>query len=185
MFKFSKNLCCISLNVFSFFSCCNYTSFLFENQYNLILNSFATGSIKSPEISTEDPKGKKGASVDVMTANQLGHPTSPVMTLTSPAIMQGHSPGMPPLQPPPGMTNPHMPPFLSPPSMPQMPPQMIPGGPMFPSDRFRMPMPFPPRGPPFHRHPSMGPESINDREGRQFRNARPGFGCPPFHRGRW
>lgn len=145
----------------------------------------AAGSIKSPEMSTEDPKGDKGASVDVMTANQLRHPTSPVMTLPSPAIMQGPSPGMPPLQPPPGMTNPHMPPFLSPPSMPQMPPQMMPGGPMFPSDRFRMPMPFPPRGPPFHRHPSMGPESINDGEGRQFRNGRPGFGCPPFHRGRW
>ncbi|XP_030601184.1 SR-related and CTD-associated factor 4-like isoform X2 [Archocentrus centrarchus] len=140
----------------------------------------AAGSVKSPEMSTEDPKGDNGR-VDSMTANLLGPRASPVMTLPSPAIMQGPRLGMPRLQPPPSLTNPHMPPFLSPPSM----PQMMPGGPMFPSDRFRMPMQFPPRGPPFHRHPSMGPESMNDREGRQFRNGRPGFGGPPFHRGRW
>lgn len=162
-------------------------SFLLQVKRNtaLITPSFAAGRVKSPEMSTEDPNRDNGLSIDAMTANPLGPRASPVMTLSSPAIMQGPRPGLPPLQPPPSLTNPHMPPFLSPATMQQMPPQMMPGGPMFPSDRFRMPMQFPPRGPPFHRHPSMGHDSMNDREGRQFRNGRPGFGCPPFQRGRW
>ncbi|XP_051255420.1 SR-related and CTD-associated factor 4 isoform X2 [Dicentrarchus labrax] len=143
------------------------------------------GSVKLPEVSTNDSIGDKGTPSDVGTDNQLGSPVAPGMTLSGPGVMQGPRPGMPPMQPPPGMPNPHLPPFLSPPNMPHMPPEMMPGGPMFPPDRFRMPMPFPPRGPPFHRHPSMGPEGMNDREGRHFRNGRPGFGCPPFHRGRW
>ncbi|GAA6232728.1 splicing factor, arginine/serine-rich 15-like isoform X1 [Lates japonicus] len=142
----------------------------------------AQGSVNLPE---EDSKREKGTPSDTGSDNQLGSPGAPVMTLSGPAVMQGPRPGMPPLQPPPGMPSPHLPPFLSPPNMPHMPPQMMPGGPMFPPDRFRMPMPFPPRGPPFHRHPSMGPEGMDDREGRHFRNGRPGFGCPPFHRGRW
>ncbi|KAM7399031.1 hypothetical protein PAMP_018325 [Pampus punctatissimus] len=142
-----------------------------------------TGSVKPPEESTRDCKGDKGTSSDAGTDNQLGSPTAPVMALPGPPVMQGPRLGMPPLQHPPGMPNPHLPPFLSPPNMP---PQMMPGGPMFPPDRFRMPMPFPPRGPPFHRHPSMGPEGMGVREGPHFRNGRPGFGCPPpFHRGRW
>ncbi|XP_026227947.1 SR-related and CTD-associated factor 4-like [Anabas testudineus] len=136
------------------------------------------GSIKSPEDSNES-KGE-GARSDVGTDKQLGSPVA-AMTLPGPAIMQGQRQPLPPLQPPPGMPNPHLPPFLSPP---HMPPQMMPGGPMFPPERFRMPMPFPPRGPPFHR-PPMGPEGMDDGEGRHFRNVRPGFGCPPFHRGRW
>ncbi|XP_070685677.1 SR-related and CTD-associated factor 4-like [Pempheris klunzingeri] len=139
------------------------------------------GNVKRPEESIQDSKGDS----DVGTDSQLGSPTAPVMTLPGPGVMQGPRPGMPPLQPPPGMPNPHLPPFLSPPNMPHMPPQMMAGGPMFPPDRFRMPIPFPPRGPPFHRHPPMGPEGMDDREGRHFRNGRPGFGCPPFHRGRW
>ncbi|XP_022604696.1 splicing factor, arginine/serine-rich 15-like isoform X2 [Seriola dumerili] len=148
-------------------------------------SKLAPGSLKPPEDSTKDSNREKGTLSDAGSDNQLGSPVAPVMTLPGPAVIQGPRPGMPPLQPPPGMPNPHLPPFLSPPNMPHMPPQMMPGGPMFPPDRFRMPMPFPPRGPPFHRHPSMGPEGMDDREGRHFRNGRPGFGCPPFHRGRW
>ncbi|XP_031719461.1 SR-related and CTD-associated factor 4-like [Anarrhichthys ocellatus] len=140
------------------------------------------GSVKPPEDSTKDSKGDTGTLSDLGTNNQLGCPAAPVMTLPGPGVMQGPRLGMPPMQPPPGMPNPHLPPFLSPP---HMPPQMMPGGPMFPPDRFRMHMPFPPRGPPFHRHPSMGPDGMHDREGRHFRNGRAGFGCPPFQRGRW
>lgn len=144
------------------------------------------GNVKSPEESTNDSKVDiTGTPSDLGTDNLLGSPAAPVMTLPGPGVMQGPRPGMPPLRPPPGMPNPHLPPFLSPPNMPHMPPQMMPRGPMFPPDRFRMPMPFPPRGPPFHRHPPMGPEGMDDREGRHFRNGRAGFGCPPFHRGRW
>ncbi|XP_049889605.1 SR-related and CTD-associated factor 4-like isoform X1 [Epinephelus moara] len=143
------------------------------------------GSAKPPEESNKDSKGDKGPPTDPGTGNQLGSPVGPVMTLPGPGIMQGPRPGMPPLQPPPVMPSPHLPPFLPPPNMAHMPPQIMPGGPMFPPDRFRMAMPFPPRGPPFHRHPSMGPEGMDDREARHFRNGRAGFGCPPFHRGRW
>ncbi|XP_072248218.1 SR-related and CTD-associated factor 4-like [Leuresthes tenuis] len=136
--------------------------------------------------STENSAGNKDPSSDTGIGNQLGSPPAPVMTLPNHAIMQGPPrPGMPPLQPPPGMPNPHIPPFISPPNMQHMPPQMMPGGPAFPSNRFRIPVPFPPRGPPFQRYPSMRPESMNDREGRPFPNGRPGFGCPPFQRGRW
>ncbi|XP_034721521.1 SR-related and CTD-associated factor 4-like isoform X3 [Etheostoma cragini] len=143
------------------------------------------GSIKHPEESRKDSKGDKGTPSDPVRDNHLGSPGAPVITMPGPGVLQGPRPGMPPLQPPPGMPNPHLAPFLSPPNMPHMPLQMMPRGPMFPPDRFRMPMPFPPRGPPFHRHPSMGPEGMDGREGRHFRNGRPGFGCPPFHRGRW
>ncbi|XP_040903032.1 SR-related and CTD-associated factor 4-like [Toxotes jaculatrix] len=143
------------------------------------------GSVNPPEESTKDSQRDKGTPSDAGGDSQLGSPSASVMTMPGPAVIQGPRPGMPPLQPPPGMPNPHLPPFLSPSNMPHMPPQMMPGGPMFPPDRFRMPMPFPPHGPPFHRHPSMGPEDIDDREGRHFRNGRPGFGCPPFPRGRW
>ncbi|XP_034721514.1 SR-related and CTD-associated factor 4-like isoform X2 [Etheostoma cragini] len=145
----------------------------------------APGSIKHPEESRKDSKGDKGTPSDPVRDNHLGSPGAPVITMPGPGVLQGPRPGMPPLQPPPGMPNPHLAPFLSPPNMPHMPLQMMPRGPMFPPDRFRMPMPFPPRGPPFHRHPSMGPEGMDGREGRHFRNGRPGFGCPPFHRGRW
>ncbi|XP_071352742.1 SR-related and CTD-associated factor 4-like isoform X1 [Trachinotus anak] len=148
-------------------------------------SKLAAGSVNPPEDSTKDTIRDQGPLSDAGSDNQLGSPAAPVMTLPGPAVIQGPRPGMPPLQPPPGMPNPHLPPFLSPPNMPHMPPQMMPGGPMFPPDRFRMPMPFPPRGPPFHRHPSMGPEGMDNRDGRHFQNGRPGFGCPPFQRGRW
>ncbi|XP_029923748.1 SR-related and CTD-associated factor 4-like isoform X2 [Myripristis murdjan] len=136
------------------------------------------------EESTTDTKGNSTPS-DAGSDNQLGSPGAPVMGLPGPAVMQGPRPGMPPMQQPPGMQNPHLPPFIPHPNIPPMPPQMIAGGPMFPPDRFRLPMPFSPRGPPFqHRHP-MRQEGLDDRDGRHFRNGRPGFGCPPFHRGRW
>ncbi|XP_029372667.1 splicing factor, arginine/serine-rich 15-like isoform X2 [Echeneis naucrates] len=143
------------------------------------------GIVNPPEELTKDLNRDKGALPDASSENQLGSPVAPVMTLPGPAVLQGPRPGVPPLQPPPGMPNPHLSPFLSAPNMSHMPPQMIPGGPMFPPDRFRMPLPFPPRGPAFHRHPSMAPEAMDDREGRHFQNGRPGFGCPSFHRGRW
>ncbi|XP_033969164.1 SR-related and CTD-associated factor 4-like [Trematomus bernacchii] len=143
------------------------------------------GNGKPPEEPTMDSKGDKGEPSDLGADIKLGSPTAPVMTLPGPGVMQGPRPGMPPMQPPPGMPNHHLPPFLSPPNMPPMPPHMMPGGPMFPPNRFRMHMPFPPRGPPFHRPPPMGPEGMNDTEGRHFRNGRAGFGCPPFIRGRW
>lgn len=147
---------------------------------------FTAGSENLPEDSTDDSKADKNIpSLPVCTDNRLGSPVAGVMTLPGPGVMQGPRPGMPPLQPPPGMPTPHLPPFLPPPNMPHIPPQMMPGGPMFPPDRFRMPLPFPPGGPPFHRHPSMGPEGMDDGEGGHFRNGRPGFGGPPFHRGRW
>ncbi|XP_070826866.1 SR-related and CTD-associated factor 4-like [Chaetodon trifascialis] len=148
------------------------------------VNLAPAGSVNPPE-SINDSKADIGTLSDGSTDNQLGSPAAPVMTLPGPGVMHGHRPPMPPLQPPPGMPNPHLPPFLSPPNMPHMPPQIMAGGPMFPPERFRIPLPFPPRGTPFHRHPSMGPEGIDDREGRHFRNGRPGFGCPPFHRGGW
>lgn len=136
--------------------------------------------------STEDPTGGKDPSSTVGAGNQLGTPAPQVMMLPNPAVLQGPPrPGMPPPQPPFGMPNPHMAPFPGQPNMQRMPPQMMAGGPMFPSDRFRMPLPFPPRGPPFQRHPSMGPEIMNDGDRRHFRAVRPGFGRPPFQRGNW
>ncbi|XP_060929454.1 SR-related and CTD-associated factor 4-like isoform X2 [Limanda limanda] len=131
----------------------------------------APGSGKPLDDSTMESRKDKGPPSDAGSDHQLGSPGAPGMTHPGPGVMQGPRPGMPPMQPPPGM-----PPFLSPPNMPHMPPQM-----MFSPERFRMA--FAPRGPPFPRHPSMGPE--DDREGRHFSNGRPGFGCPPFQRGRW
>ncbi|XP_068441314.1 SR-related and CTD-associated factor 4-like [Clinocottus analis] len=148
-------------------------------------STLAPGNGKPPEESTKDSKGDTGTHSGLSVDNQLGSPAAPGRALPGTGVMHGPRLGMPPLQPPHGMPNHHLPPFLSPPNMQHMPPQMIPGGPMFPLDRFRMPMPFPPRGPPFHRHPSMGPDGMQDREGRHFRNGRAGFGCPPFQRGRW
>ncbi|KAM6933718.1 uncharacterized protein FYW49_002033 [Xenentodon cancila] len=149
-------------------------------------NMAAAGGIKPPEESAENPSGDQNFSPDIGTGNQLGSPVAPVMTLPNPGVMQGPPrPGMPPMQPPPGMLSPHTPPFLSSPNIQHMPPQMMPAGPMFQSNRFRMQMPFPPRGPPFQRYPSMGPESMNDGEDGHFQNGQPQFGCPPFERGRW
>ncbi|XP_026148618.1 SR-related and CTD-associated factor 4-like [Mastacembelus armatus] len=143
------------------------------------------GSVKCLEETTVDSKGHKGTPSDVSSDNQLGSLVAPVMNLPGTAVMHDARPTMPPLQPLPSMPNPHLPQFLSPPNMPHIPPQLMPGGPMFPPDRFRMPIPLPSRGPPFHRHPPMRPEVMDDRDGGHFRNGRPGFGYPPFHRGRW
>ncbi|KAM4742306.1 SR-related and CTD-associated factor 4-like [Anableps anableps] len=144
------------------------------------------GNIDTAVESTEGPAGGKDPSLAIGAGNQLGSPAAQVMMLPNPSVMQGPPrPGMPPLQPPLGMPNPQMPPFRAPPNMQRMPSQMMPGGPMFSSNRFRMPLPFPPQGPPFQRHPSMGPEIINDGERGHFRAVRPGFGRPPFQRGRW
>lgn len=142
----------------------------------------AVGGVKFPEESTDVPTLDKVLPPDAGPTNQLGSP--PVMTLPSHAIMPGPRPGVPPLQAPPSMANPHVPSFLSPP---HMPPQMLPGRPIFPGDRFRLAMPFPPRGPPFIRHPSLGLDALNNRDG-LFRGGplpRSGFGIPPFPRGRW
>nr|XP_020468805.1 splicing factor, arginine/serine-rich 15-like [Monopterus albus] len=137
------------------------------------------GSIKPREESSKDSNGDKGTASDAGSDNQLGSPPASSMALPGSAIMQGPRLGMPRLHPP-GMASPPLSPFMAPTNMPPMPPQM-----MFPPDRFRMPMPFPLRGPPFLRHPSMAPEGMDGMEGRQFANGRPGFGCSPFHRGRW
>ncbi|KAM4628162.1 SR-related and CTD-associated factor 4-like [Polymixia lowei] len=143
------------------------------------------GPGKTTEDLSKDIQGNNGTSPDAGADHQLGSPGAPGMNLPGPGGMQGPRPGMPPLQHPPGMPSPHLPPFLPPPNMPPMPPQMMPGGPMFSPDRFRMTMHFPPRGPPFPpRHP-MGPDGMDARDGRHFRNGRPGFGCPPYHRGGW
>ncbi|KAM3874740.1 SR-related and CTD-associated factor 4-like [Diretmus argenteus] len=158
--------------------------------------SSAAGSGNTTDDSTKDKKGNLGTSdgadsrlgspLGSPLGSQLGSPLGSQLGSPGPPMMSlGPRPGMPPLQHHSGMPAPHLPRFLPPPNMPHMPHQMMPGGPMFPPDRFRMPMHFPPRGPPFPpRHP-MGPESGDDGEGRHFRNGRPGFGCPPFHRGRW
>ncbi|XP_029026499.1 SR-related and CTD-associated factor 4-like [Betta splendens] len=138
----------------------------------------AAGSVNAPE---EESKRDQGTPVDVGSDQQLGSPVASAMPLPRPAIMQGPRPVMPPLQPP--GSNPHLPSFLPPPNMPHMHPQMMPGGPVFPPDRFRMPMPFPAHGSPFH-PPAMAPEGMDDMEERHFLNGRPGFGAPPFHR-RW
>ncbi|XP_076002217.1 SR-related and CTD-associated factor 4-like isoform X2 [Genypterus blacodes] len=128
-------------------------------------------------VSTEEDMDN-GTCSDGGADRQLGSPGAPVMGGPGPAGMQ--APGMPPMQHPPGM-----PPYHQPPNMPHMPPQMMPRGPMYPPDRFRMPMPFPPRGPPFQRPHPMAPQEMDDREERHFQNGRPGFGFPPFQRGRW
>ncbi|XP_055022910.1 SR-related and CTD-associated factor 4-like isoform X2 [Boleophthalmus pectinirostris] len=118
--------------------------------------------LKSPDISstsssTETPSSSLSA--DPKPDPNLASPVNPVPPFAMP-------PGP---FPPPGMPPPGMPPFMPPP---MGRPPMMPGGPMFPPDRFGMPMPFPPRGPPFPRPGmDMGP-------------FRPGFGPPPF-RPRW
>ncbi|XP_048840414.1 SR-related and CTD-associated factor 4 isoform X2 [Brienomyrus brachyistius] len=104
----------------------------------------------------------------------------------------GARPGMIPLQRPPGVPPPHMQRFpLHPPrpNMPPMPPQMMHRGPPQmmhrepPPGGFGMPPPHPirgpfsPHGPPFLRPGGpRGPEGPDEREGRPFRNERPGFG---------
>uniref|UniRef100_A0A3P9M9M1 SR-related CTD-associated factor 4b n=1 Tax=Oryzias latipes TaxID=8090 RepID=A0A3P9M9M1_ORYLA len=127
----------------------------------------------------------KESAMDAGICNQMGSPGTSVMTLSPPAMQGPPGPPIPPMQPPPGMPNPHVPPYLASPNMQHMPPQMMPDGPVFPPNRFRMRMPFPPRGPPFQSCPPMGPEGIGDREGPFFRGVRPGFHIPPFQRGRW
>lgn len=117
--------------------------------------------------------------------NQLGPAVASVMALPDPGMMPRPRAGFPPLQPRAGTPGPHLPPFLSPPNMSHLPPQMMHRRPMFPPDRFRMPLPFPPHGPPFHRHPAMEPEGMDDGEVRHFRNGTPGFPHPAFHRGGW
>ncbi|KAM8903351.1 SR-related and CTD-associated factor 4-like isoform 2-T2 [Spinachia spinachia] len=145
----------------------------------------APSSVRHPEDFVNDSMGDTGIPSEMSADHQLGSPAASVMTLPGTGVMQGSRLGLPPLQPPPNMPNPHLPPYLSPPNMSHMPPQMMPGRPVFSPERFRMPMTFPPRGPPFHRHVSMGPDGMHDREGMHFRNGRAGFGCPPFQRGRW
>ncbi|XP_017271933.1 SR-related and CTD-associated factor 4-like [Kryptolebias marmoratus] len=148
-------------------------------------NLAVAGNIKLPEDSTENSTEDDSFSA-INTGNQLGSPTAQVMPMPNPAVMQGPPrPGMPPLQPHPGMPNPHMRPFHSPQNMQHMPPQMMRGGPMFPPDRFRMSVPFPPRGPPFQRFPPPRPEIMDGRERGHFRTERPEFRYPPFQRGRW
>lgn len=127
----------------------------------------------------------KESAMDAGICNQMGSPGTSVMTLSPPAMQGPPGPPIPPMQPPPGMPNPHVPPYLTSPNMQHMPPQMMPDGPVFPPNRFRMRMPFPPRGPPFQSCPPVGPEGIGDREGPFFRGVRPGFHIPPFQRGRW
>lgn len=129
-------------------------------------------NLQPPDVSTTDSTQADTAPSDLDADHKLGSPGAPPMSMHSPFP----GPGMSPVQPLPRMPNPNLPPFMSPPHMsPHMVRPMMPGGPMFPPDRFGMPMPFPPRGPPFQRPGmDMGP----------YRNGRPGFG-PPFPRGRW
>ncbi|XP_038150282.1 SR-related and CTD-associated factor 4-like isoform X1 [Cyprinodon tularosa] len=144
------------------------------------------GNNKGLVESAEDSPVEQDPSSTIGACDHLGTPATPVMMMPNPTAMQGpprH--GMPPLQPPLGMQNPNMRPFPGPPNMQRMPSQITQGEPMFPSNRFRMPLPFPPRGPPFQRNPSMGPGMMNDGPRGHFRVIRPGFGRPPFQRGRW
>lgn len=150
------------------------------------MSSYTAGNVKAPEDSTENSTGDNDPSSAMSTSNQLGSPAAQMMAMPNPAVMQGPPrPGMSPLQPPLGMPNPHMRPFPSPQNMQHMPPQMMRGGPMFPPERFRMSMPFPPRGPPFQRFPPTRPDIMDGSERGHFRTERPGFRYPPFQRGRW
>ncbi|KAI1903390.1 hypothetical protein AGOR_G00026690 [Albula goreensis] len=127
--------------------------------------------------------------------NQVGAPGGPVMNMQPPSGgLLGARPGMIPLQRPPGVPPPHMQRFpLHPPrpNMPPMPPQMMHRGPPQmmhrepPPGGFGMPPPHPirapfsPHGPPFLRPGGpRGPpsEGADERDGRPFRNERPGFG---------
>lgn len=124
-------------------------------------NGAPAAPLKSLDAASADPALTESPAADAKAEPSVGSPGAP------PFNMPGPFP--PPGMPPPGMP-PHMPPFMGPPPMGR--PPMMPGGPMFPPDRFGMPMPFPPRGPPFPRPGmDMGP-------------FRPGFGPPPF-RPRW
>lgn len=147
--------------------------------------SFTARNINAPEDSIENSTRGYNPCPAINTDNQLGSPAAQVMP--NPAVMhRPPRPRMPPLQPPPGMPNPHMRPFPSPLNMQHMPPQMIRrGGPMFPPDRVRMSMPFPPRGPPFQRFPHPRPEIMDDEKRENFRTERPGFRFPHFQRGGW
>ncbi|XP_061537719.1 SR-related and CTD-associated factor 4b isoform X1 [Phycodurus eques] len=129
-------------------------------------------AVKSPTELTADPEG------DNPSDPQLRSPTAPAVNPQAPP------PGIPPMRPPPHHHHPpHLPPFLSPPNMPH---PMMAGGPVFSPDRFRMALPFPPRGPVVHRPPFLRPEGMMvGRAGPPFRR-RPGFGGPPrFSRGGW
>ncbi|XP_077422319.1 SR-related and CTD-associated factor 4-like [Vanacampus margaritifer] len=121
-------------------------------------------AVTSPTESTPTPAGDKPSD------RQL---SSPAIRLLAPP------PGLPPVHPPHHHPPPNLPPFHSPP--------MMPAGPMFPQERFRMALPFPPRGPMLHRPPFMQQEGgMVRRAGPPFRG-RPGFGGPPPRqpRGGW
>nr|XP_061790051.1 SR-related and CTD-associated factor 4-like [Nerophis lumbriciformis] len=94
----------------------------------------------------------------------LGTPADPELGPPEPVVM--NLPPGPYHRPPPRFLPPH-----------NMPPQMMPGGPTFP--RFRMRLPFPPRGPVLPRPPFMGPP-----EG-PFRGRPPFRGPVRFPRGGW
>lgn len=169
---------------FFFCFCGNFLQYVESIKHHGFL--FTTGNNKGLVESAEDSPVEQDPSSTIGACDHLGTPATPVMMMPNPTAMQGpprH--GMPPLQPPLGMQNPNMRPFPGPPNMQRMPSQITQGEPLFPSNRFRMPLPFPPRGPPFQRHPSMGPEMMNDGPRGHFRVIRPGFGRPPFQRGRW
>nr|XP_015197487.1 PREDICTED: splicing factor, arginine/serine-rich 15 isoform X1 [Lepisosteus oculatus] len=127
-----------------------------------------------------------------LTGSQVGAPGGPVMNLQPPSGgLLGARPGMIPLQRPPGVPPPHMQrfPLLPPrPNMP-MPPQMMHRGPPQllhrepPPGGYGIPPPHSLRGPfsphgPFIRPggPRGPPEGPDERDGRQFRSERPGFG---------
>ncbi|XP_061733992.1 SR-related and CTD-associated factor 4-like [Nerophis ophidion] len=94
----------------------------------------------------------------------LGNPADPELGPPEPAVM--NLPPAPYHRPPPRFLPPH-----------NMTPQMMPGGPTFP--RFRMRLPFPPRGPVLPRPPFMGPP-----EG-PFQGRPPFRGPVRFPRGGW
>ncbi|KAK7882187.1 hypothetical protein WMY93_028361 [Mugilogobius chulae] len=90
-------------------------------------------SLKSPDASAS-------AQSESPSSDTKADPKCPLPPANSSALRHAGPVPPPGSFPPPGMPPPFMPP----------PPHMMPGGPMFPPDRFGMPMPpFPPRGPPF------------------------------------
>ncbi|XP_051934402.1 SR-related and CTD-associated factor 4b [Hippocampus zosterae] len=117
-------------------------------------------AVKSPTELTPTLEGDKPS------------PVGPVINLQAPP------PGLPPMH---HSHPPHLQPFHSPPTM-------MPAGPAFPPERFRMALPFPPRGPMLHpRPPFMRPEGMMvGHAGPPFRG-RSSFGGPaPRHpRGGW
>ncbi|XP_061683339.1 SR-related and CTD-associated factor 4-like [Syngnathoides biaculeatus] len=134
-----------------------------------------SAGVKYPTEMMVDREGDKPSDL------QLGSPTGPAINPQTPP------PGLPPMRPPPPHHHhhppPHVPPFLSPPNAPH---PMMPGGPVFSQDRFRMSLPFPPRSPVVHRPPFLRPDGMMaGRAGPPFRG-RPGFRGPPrFPRGGW